>query len=231
MGAMTGPFIVGIPVYQGVDLLDVAAPCEVFKWMGESWTAGRDVKVYVAAETNGVVLTRDGLQITPHRTLGQLAHVDLLWVPGGDLPTLQQHMKDQQFLGELRRLSERATYVTSVCEGALLLASAGLLDGFSATTHWAFIECLRAFNGITVIGPDEGYPRFVVDDKDGTLHGGIRVTGGGVSSGLDEALQLVKMIAGEDTAKAVQVSIQYFPAPPVMGTLPLSSPCPLGSTA
>jgi cyclohexyl-isocyanide hydratase len=224
----SAPFVIGIPVYQGVDLLDVAAPCEVFKWMGDGWKGGRAVKVYVVADTNGAVITRDGLQITPHKTFDQLQGVDLLWVPGGDLPALQQRMTDALFLGELRRLAERATYVTSVCEGALLLASAGLLDGFRATTHWAFIECLRAHRKITVVGGGtEPYPRFVVDDKNGRRKKGIRVTGGGVSSGLDEALQLVKMICGEDVAKAVQVSIQYFPVPPVSGTLPSKSPCPL----
>ncbi len=227
MRSVTDPFIIGIPAYQGVDLLDVAAPCEVFKWMGDAWKGGRPVRVYVVAEMNGVIITRDGLQITPHRTFEQLPSVDLLWVPGGDLTTLQQHMKDEPFLAHLRRLSERATYVTSVCEGALLLASAGLLDGFTATTHWAFIECLRAYRKVTVVGPAEGYPRFVVDDKRKKLKRGIRVTGAGVSSGLDEALQLVKMICGEDVAKAVQLSIQYFPVPPVSGTLPLQSPCPL----
>ncbi len=227
MSTTTEPFIIGIPVYQGVDLLDVAAPCEVFKWMGDNWKGGRTVKVYVIAENNGTIITRDGLQITPHKTFDQLHTVDLLWVPGGDLTTLQQHMKDEQFLDQLERLSAHATYITSVCEGALLLASAGLLDGFSATTHWAFIECLRAYRKVSVVGPAEGYPRFVIDDKKGKLKKGIRVTGGGVSSGLDEALQLVKMIAGDDVATSVQVSIQYFPVPPVNGTLPLQSPCPL----
>ena len=78
-----------------------------------------------------------------------------------------------------------------------------------------------------VVGAEGGYPRFVVEDNDGRRKKGSRVAGGVVSSGLDEALQLVKMICGEHVAEAVQVSIQYFPKPPVNGTLPSSSPCPL----
>jgi transcriptional regulator GlxA family with amidase domain len=220
----SAPFIVGIPVYTGVDLLDVAAPCEVFSWVSQSWD--RQVKVYTIAETNGTVTTRDGLQITPHKTFGQVERVDLLWVPGGDLTALNTYMKDVIFLGELRRLSEHAAYVTSVCEGALLLASAGLLDGHRATTHWAFIACLQQFKKITVEGAKEGYPRFVVSKK---RKQATRVTGAGISAGLDEAFELVKLFAGEDVAKKVQVSIQYFPAPPVKGELPKSSPCPLGA--
>ena len=219
------PFVIGVPVYPGVDLLDVAAPCEVFSWMGQAWSTGRQVKVWLVGESNGTVTTRDGVQLTPHRTFDQVERVDLLWVPGGDLPTLQAHMKDPIFLGHLRRLSEHAAYVTSVCEGALLLASAGLLDGYRATTHWAFIACLQQFPKITVEGAKEGYPRFVVDQKRSRA---IRVTGAGISAGIDEALELVRLIAGEDIAKKVQVSTQYFPRPPVSGELPSSSPCPLG---
>ena len=227
---MTPPFTICIPVYQDVDLLDVAAPCEVFRWMGDEWSGGPGVRVHVAALSNGVVITRDGLQLTPGRTLDQVNEVDLLWVPGGDVAALKRLMADEEFLGHLRRLAATATYVVSVCEGALLLASAGLLDGFRATTHWAFLGCLAAWPAVTVVGAADGYPRFVVDDREGSLRTGIRVTGGGVSSGLDEALQLVKMIAGEGVATSVQVAIQYFPVPPVGGALPSAPPpCPLAS--
>lgn len=227
---MESPFTICIPIYPGVDLLDVAAPCEVFRWMGDEWSGGPPVRVHVAAEGRGVVTTRDGLRIAPGCALGEVASADLLWVPGGDPSALRRYMADRAFLDHLRRLAATATYVTSVCEGAMLLASAGLLAGFRATTHWAFIECLAAYPGITVVGPEADYPRFVVDDRDGTLTTGIRVTGGGVSSGLDEALQLVKLIAGEGVATGVQVAMQYFPVPPVHGALPSTSPaCPLAT--
>jgi transcriptional regulator GlxA family with amidase domain len=104
--------------------------------------------------------------------------------------------------------------VCSVCEGALLLARAGLLDGHQATTHWAFVKCLQRFPKIKV---DTKHKRFV--------RSGNRLTGGGISSGLDEALKLISLLFGDETAKDVQATTQYFPKPPVMGTIPATPPC------
>jgi len=136
-------------------------------------------------------------------------------------------MSDKAYLRFLQTRSRTATYVTSVCEGALLLASAGLLDGHRATTHWAFIPCLRRFPRIRVVA---GYPRFVVN-RIRRPKGKTRyvVTGGGISSGLDEALQLIKVIAGRKVAEGVQSSTQYFPQPPVHGRIPPATSCPLDS--
>lgn len=208
-------FIIGITIYQGVDLMDVAAPYEIFNWMAENWKQSREVKVYLIAETNLAVMTRDRLQLQPHKTFDQVPRLDLLWVPGADPAELKKRMGDAVFLNFLRTRSQSAKYVTSVCEGALLLASAGLLDGYSATTHWAFIPCLQGFPDIKVA---DGFPRFVVDDGNGATHG-IRVTGGGISSGIDEALELVRRIAGEAVANEVQLTVQYFPKPPVHANL------------
>ncbi len=96
----------------------------------------------------------------------------------------------------------------------MLLARAGLLDGHHATTHWAFIDCLRRFPAIAV---DETNARFIVS--------GNRLTGGGISSGLDEALKLIALLFGEAAAESVQVGTQYFPAPPVMGVIPATPAC------
>lgn len=221
-------FIIGIPVYQGVDLLDVTAPYEVFNWMAQKLKGTRDVRVYLVAESNGIVVTRDGLQLVPHKTFDQVARLDLLWVPGADPAALKERMGDAIFLRQLRAWSEHAAYVASVCEGALLLASAGLLDGYRATTHWAFLACLRQFPKIEVVGGDPDYPRFVIDPEPGkTPRRGTRVTGAGISSGLDEALKLVEMIGGRALAEDVQATIQYFPKPPVHGKIPGSAQCPL----
>lgn len=213
------PFNIAIPVYEGVDLMDVAAPYEIFNWMGTYWKE-RAVKVELVAAAPQVVSTRDGLKLTPDRTFDDFRkcslQADLLWVPGGDPEKLQQMMGDPGYLDFLRGQSEGASYVTSVCEGALLLASAGLLDGYSATTHWAFIPCLKAFPEIKVA---DGYPRYVVDRN--------RVTGGGISSGLDEALELVALVSSEDVAKQVQLVTQYFPRPPFTGDIPGTDECPL----
>jgi transcriptional regulator GlxA family with amidase domain len=122
---------------------------------------------------------------------------------------------NRAYVDFLVKQAKNAHFVCSVCEGALLLAAAGLLDGFEATTHWAFVPCLKRFPRIKVV---EGHPRFVVD--------GNRVTGGGISSGLDEAFKLVELIAGYGVAQQVQQVMQYYPDPPVASTLPPAHGCP-----
>ena len=125
------------------------------------------------------------------------------------------------YLDYLLQVSESATWVCSVCEGALLLAQAGLLGGHKATTHWAFIACLSQFPEIAV---DQKHQRFIVSEN----ASGKRLTGGGISSGLDESLKLIELLFGEEVAKDVQVTTQYFPKSPVSGSLPANSPpCPM----
>jgi cyclohexyl-isocyanide hydratase len=109
----------------------------------------------------------------------------------------------------------KARFVASVCEGALVLAAAGLLDGYEATTHWAFVPCLKEFTKVKVV---EGHPRFVVDRN--------RITGGGISSGIDEALKLVELLSSYSVAQSVQQVTQYYPCPPVASMLPMVTQCP-----
>ncbi|HEX8903368.1 MAG TPA: DJ-1/PfpI family protein [Longimicrobiaceae bacterium] len=220
------PYRIGIPVYQGVDLMDVAAPREVFSWMGEKWQGAGEVEIVLVAETPDVVVTRDGMRIVPDATFDELPRVEVMWVPGGAVDGLQREMGNPVFLDALRGWAADARWVTSVCEGALLLASAGLLDGYRATTHWAFLPCLRRYPGVTVVGGDGHYPRCVVDPgADGGS--GTRVTGAGISSGIDEALEMVKLIAGRSVAESVQQTMQYFPDPPVCAPEPIPGACPL----
>lgn len=201
-------YVIGIPVYDGVDLLDVAVPYELFNWMAQlepdtNPAAPQRVVRLLSADGPSVV-TRDGLPLGGD--LGSLrgaAKVDLLWVPGADPVRLQALMLNDEVCGALRRLSGEAEYTVSVCEGALLLAAAGLLDGYRATTHWAFRACLDLFPEVTVVN---GFPRFEPDRN--------RITGGGISSGLDEALYIIGLLAGEFVAGAVQLNIQYRPCPP-----------------
>lgn len=212
-------FDIVIPVYPGVDLLDVTAPWEIFNWMKEKWQE-RAVSVQLAARAHRPIVSRDGFKFAPNITFAECRRLrrqfQLLWVPGGNVPELRRMMRDPDYLGFLREQSAGAEWVSSVCEGAMLLAAAGLLDGYRATTHWAFLPCFESFPEIR---PAKGYPRSVVDRN--------RVTGGGISSGLDEALELVKLIAGEAVAEDVQVVTQYFPRPPVHGKIPGADGCPL----
>ena len=216
-------FVIAIPIYDGIDLMDVAAPTEMFFVMNQYW-AERQAKIYHVAQDAGPVRSRDGTLITPHTTFAGLPKADLLWVPGGEPAVLSCLMYSEfgtQYLNYLRQIAAGAQWVTSVCEGALLLAQAGLLNGFKATTHWAFTNCLRErFPEITVI--EEGHPRYVIDRN--------RVTGAGISAGMDEALAIIELLAGTATAASVQLSTQYFPQPPVTGTIPPAGTCPVSLT-
>jgi cyclohexyl-isocyanide hydratase len=234
-------FSIVIPVYEKVNLLDIAAPLEIFGWWA-SYDHARDIRISVAAEARGVVNTYSpsdangaGLKIVADLAFSDIGVADLLWVPGGSVGALREQMKNPVYLEFLKRVSQDAAYVTSVCEGAMLLAEAGLLDGFRATTHWAFIRCLAKYKLIQAVPdpnlPDPKFPRFVVDDHNGTLKKGIRVTGGGISSGLDESLEIVRRIAGVGMAKRVQTTTQYFPSPPVQAPEPRLVNCPMSPSS
>ena len=199
--------LIGIPVYDDVDMLDVAGPNELFIW------AGYDVEL--VSEHGGTLKFRKGFSFNskPFKDAGAY---DVLWVPGGDPCALLKLMPGGPYLDFLKAKAATAKYVCSVCEGALLLASAGLLDGYTVTTHWAFYPCMARFPKVTLAS---GYPRYCLD--------GNRLTGGGISSGLDEALMLIQLLSGTETAQEVQQSTQYYPQPPVSSTITPATTCPL----
>jgi len=205
----------GIPVYEGVDLLDVAGPYEMFNWVNEKGKPKKLETVIVSAD-GGAVTTINKIRFEAHASFAATPSLDVLWVPGGDPDVLGEIMSDPSspYLTYLRKVAATAKWVCSVCEGALLLARAGLLDGHKATTHWAFLECLKRFPKIKV---DTTHQRFIVS--------GNRLTGGGISSGLDEALKLIELLFGADLATRVQETTEYFPKPPVSGNIPAAPPC------
>lgn len=225
----TTTLTIGIPIYPGMDPLDVVAPYEVFGTLAEEVADQCTVTVLVMAETMDPVPCRFGMPLVPRTTFDAVDALDVLWVPGGTVDALHGLMKGGPYLDALRRWSEGARFVTSVCEGAMLLAAAGLLNGYCATTHWAFLPCFERFGEVIPVGGTDGsWPRFVVDPPEpaaGAL--GTRVTGAGISAGLDEALQLVVMLFGTEVAEQVQISIQYFPQPPVNARLEPAQSCPL----
>ena len=202
--------IIGIPVYDDVDLLDVAGPFEMFGWA--------EIDVELVAEKPGLVKFRNAFPFQVNKGFKDAGRYDVVWVPGGDPDALAGLMGDphRTYLDFLIAQSDGARLMASVCEGALLLAAAGLLDGYEATTHWAFIPCLTRFPGVTVV---KDHPRFHLDRN--------RLTGGGISSGLDEALKLIELLKGTDKAQYVQQMTQYYPDPPVVSQIPPAGPCPL----
>jgi cyclohexyl-isocyanide hydratase len=206
---MKSKIIVGIPVYDECDVLDVTGPYEMLAW------AGLDVEL--VAQHPGLIKSGKGLKFEVTTGFAHAADYDAIWVPGGEPDAIARLMGDpsRTYLDFLIQKAERATYVCSVCDGALLLAAAGLLDGYEATTHWAFLRCLTdRFPSVKVV---EGYPRFHLDRN--------RLTGGGVSSGLDEALKLIELLKGTEAAQEAQRMTQYYPSPPVTSVLPAPGPC------
>jgi cyclohexyl-isocyanide hydratase len=202
-----------MPVYQGFDLLDVCGPSEMFSWA--------EYTVDLVAEVPGKVVANNGFVFdVPNGLPAQPVPYDALWVPGGSPDQLSRIIHDpaQRLLNFIGKQAAQSTWVCSVCEGALLVAAAGLLNGYKATTHWAFIPYLmQNYPDVTVA---DGHPRFVVDRN--------RLTGGGISSGLDEALKLIELLSGTAAAQDVQQTTQYYPDPPVSSAIPntLTSPMP-----
>jgi cyclohexyl-isocyanide hydratase len=218
-------FTVGIVLYPGFDILDVAGPHEVFGFF-DGAVIGRTVKVATVAQTKAALPTSGVLQVLPEYDFGDCPPIDLLFVPGGG-DGLDKAIGDEALLAFLRKAAKRARYVAGVCTGGLLLGAAGLLDGYQATTHWGFVDCLKLFPKVKVVN---GCPRWVRDRN--------RVTGGGISSSIDESLFLLDTLVadlapGEDsgqdktalaelTTRQVQLSIQYNPQPPFAGGDPCS---------
>lgn len=188
---MAAEFLVVFAIYPRVTQLDFTGPHEVLARLPGA-------RCVLASAAGGDIEADGGIVFTRVHRLAEIERCDLLCVPGG-FGTIEA-MEDLAFLAQVRRLARDARYVTSVCTGALVLGAAGLLKGRRATSHWAWRDALSAF-GAT---PD---PARVV--RDGNVF-----TGGGVTAGIDFALTVTAEIAGAEYAQAVQLSIEYAPAPP-----------------
>jgi len=206
--------ILGIPVYEGVDVLDVMGPFELLNW------AGFDVQI--AAVKAGPIKCRGGAIIVAPLEFRDAPQYGALWVPGGDPDQLSRMMygHDQTYIHFITAQAQKAHYVCSVCEGALLLAQAGLLNGYTVTTHWAFVPCLTERYPQVTVAQDN--PRYCWDRN--------RLTGGGISSGLDESLALIERVFGTAKAQDVQQTTQYYPRPPVQSKIPQATSCPVPLT-
>ncbi len=188
---MSVDFPVVFALYPNITQLDFTGPYEVFSRLPGAICM-------LASVAGGTLEAGAGMTFAGVRKLNEIDSCGLLCVPGG-YGTIQA-LEDREFLAALRRLAGPARYVTSVCTGSLLLAAAGLLTGKRAACHWAWRDSLPAFDVI----PD---PARVVQD-------GKIFTGGGVTAGIDMALTVLAQMAGVDYAQAVQLSIEYAPAPP-----------------
>ncbi len=188
---------VGLLVFPRVQQLDLTGPYEVF-------ASVPGTRVELVGRTLDEVTSATGLVLRPTMEFATCPQLDVLCVPGG--VGINALLTDPQTLVFIKRQAAGARYVTSVCTGALVLGAAGLLQGKRATTHWAAHDLLALFGAIPTLG------RVV---QDGNL-----VTGGGVTAGIDFALTLVGELFGQAAAEAVQLGLEYAPAPPFASGTP-----------
>lgn len=187
-----GPLRVIIPIFPEFTALDAIGPYEVLRMLP-------DAEVTFVAKTGGVMRTDSGMVgLHADATLGEVGSADILLVPGGW--GTRALTRDEEMLTWVRAIHETTQWTTSVCTGSLVLAAAGLLDELDATTHWSAVETLEK------LGARYTAERIVRQGK--------IVTAAGVSSGIDMALTLAGLIAGDDVAKAIQLAIEYDPQPP-----------------
>jgi cyclohexyl-isocyanide hydratase len=178
-------------VFPGITQLDFTGPAQILSRLG-------NVRIDSVWKTRDPIATDSGFAIVPSATLGERREADLVCVAGG--AGCHDVMDDDETLGWLREVAGSARYVTSVCTGSLILGAAGLLDGYRATCHWMWRDHLALFGAI----PTEG--RVVVDRS--------RVTGGGVTAGIDFGLTMIAALRGEEHARLAQLGLEYDPQPP-----------------
>ena len=196
------PPVIVFALFPGVTQLDFTGPHEVFSSLPGA-------KVILASAEGGTIEATGGMTFAGLRRLSEIPECDVVCVPGGRGAT-DNAIRDDVFLGELRRLAAAARYVTSVCTGSLVLGAAGLLRGKRAATHWAWRDLLAPFGAIAESA------RVVCDSN--------VITGGGVTAGIDFALSVVAELAGPEMAQAIQLRMEYAPAPPFNAGSPETAP-------
>jgi putative intracellular protease/amidase len=189
-------------LYDGFTALDAIGPYDVLNRLPGA-------EVVLVAERPGPVTTEAGsLSMVASQALDAVRDPDILVLPGGlGNRSLLEH---EPLLGWIREVHDTTTWTASVCTGSLLLAAAGVLDGVPATTHW------MAFDELARLGAEPVAERVVE-------HGKI-ITAAGVSAGIDMALVLAQRIAGDSVAQAIQLGIEYDPAPPFDSGSPEKAP-------
>src|ERR687892_2639193 len=188
-------------LYPGLTLFDLTGPLQVLTALSEITPEYRTVVVAERVEPTDTDIPGE-MKVIPNNTFEEVPHPFAFIVPGGVTPTLRA-MSNEAIRSYVRSAAETAEVVSSVCTGALILGSVGLLEGRQATTHWAFYKVLEQF-GATYVRR-----RWVEDGK--------FICSAGVSAGIDMALQLAARLTDEQTSRRVQRSLGYDPHPPFGG--------------
>ena len=192
-----------ILTFPGVEELDFVGPYEALSMMNA--IRPESFRVGLAAKTTDPVTARHGLKFLPDRALRDFTEADILVIPGGQGRI--EAMKDPDILSFVRRIAENAEYVTTVCTGAFIAAAAGLLHGRRATTHHSAFAEMEAFGGITLVRErivDAGE----LPSPDGETRCRI-LTAGGVSSGIDLAMEIIRRIYGDESSAMVRERMEY----------------------
>jgi cyclohexyl-isocyanide hydratase len=188
---MTDTLHIGFLAFPRLTQLDLTGPVQVLSRVPGA-------KVHLAWKKLEPVVTDVGFTLNPTVTFADCPQLDVLCVPGG-FGVIEQ-LTDEQTMAFLRRQGATARYVTSVCNGSLLLGAAGLIDGYRSACHWMWRQFLPRFGAEPVAAR-------VVRDRN-------RLSGGGVTSGIDFAFTLAAELAGEEAARMIQLGLEYDPQPP-----------------
>jgi cyclohexyl-isocyanide hydratase len=187
-------------LFDNVTQLDFAGPVQFLSRLPGA-------TAQIASKDGKAVTTDCGFSILPNASFADCKAADIICVPGGH--GVRQAVADAELVDFVRRQGAQAKWITSVCTGAFILGAAGLLQGKRATCHWAYTQLLP------LVGATHEAARVV---RDGNV-----VTAGGVTSGIDFALELIAMISGEDVARTLQLALEYDPAPPFQGGTPATT--------
>jgi transcriptional regulator GlxA family with amidase domain len=183
-------------LYPGLTAFDLAGPLQVIARLAETHP---EIRPMVVGERIAPMASDAGVDLIPDHTFAEAPHPYALVVPGGAIPTLRA-MSNHAIRAYVRGAAETAEIIASVCSGALILASVGLLEGREATTHWAVASILESY------GATYRRARWVEDDK--------FILSAGVSAGIDMGLQLAAWLTDEASARQIQISLDYDPQPP-----------------
>jgi cyclohexyl-isocyanide hydratase len=194
---------IGMLLYPGLSALDLVGPHPFFAELSNT-------KVHLLWKDVNPVACSLGYSIVPTTSIKDCPRdLDVLFVPGGTVGTIAM-MNDGEILSFLADRGSRARYVTSVCTGSLVLGMAGLLEGYNATCHWRFRDLLALFGAKPI------EERVVIDRN--------RITGGGVTAGIDFGLVLASRLRGRQAAELLQLYNEYDPHPPFAAGTPASAP-------
>jgi len=190
-------------MYDGMTALDLIGPQYLLGGM-------MGVQMYLVSKDGKPVTTDTGVGLVPNTSFDECPKdLDIFFVPGSAQGVLDT-MEDEETIAFVKDRGERAKLITSVCTGSLILGRAGLLEGYKATSHWVSVDLLPLFGAIPV------KERYVRDRN--------RITGGGVSAGLDFALSIIAELRGQPYAEAMQLLAEYDPQPPFNAGSPEKSP-------